>query len=83
MLRLLSRGENVTIGSCGTGRADISTVGSGPNPATFKVHDITPFDTQEMYYAEINTQEYPDIVNCGLTALSYPGGKGKLLRTQM
>lgn len=40
----------LTIGSCGIGRADISTRLSAAIPATFKVQATVPLDTQVIYY---------------------------------
>ena len=42
--------EILTIGSPGTGRADISTVGSGPIPGAFRVQDTALSDTHVIYF---------------------------------
>lgn len=44
--------ERRTIGSCGTGRGPIFTLGSAAVPATFIVHAVLLSLTQVMYYAE-------------------------------
>ena len=39
----------LTMGSCGIGRADISTRLSAPIPAEFKVQARVPLDIQDIY----------------------------------
>lgn len=60
--RTLEKG-NHTMGSCGTGRADISTVGLAPTPGAFIVQAILLFEIQVIYCNRLDMSAVKQLTN--------------------